>query len=817
MIKRLPYRLLAFVSTIALAVVVVTVVFAADTIIDSDVSASHVQPGVVWTDGDTAYYFFGDTVNTDFFYRKTTDGGTTWGSAVTLFADATNVVSGAVWYDRWTDGVTGSQIHVAVARDGANDFRYRSIDTASSDALGTDVQVNAFGIAGGSSYRLAITKAENFNLYIKFIAATPANQRFMRSTDSGATWASRTDVTTQIVSTDRFILFPDANASDTADVVMVWADDNAGADTLNLLEYDDSGNSWTATVIGTNVSTLNRQVQATATIRQSDQHIIAAIRDPVTENTDIQERVFDVFGSGSITELTTVVINAVAGFNPAFFVAPNDDIYGVWGGNFVSPDLTGVLYVTSTDDGTTWSGETDVTEDSPDDVAYITVPYAMPGGGTFAPIFVATDPSPDIAYINVNAAISIGSSSSSNGSMAVTGTLGGSGGTPAEIVAGGETIILTLTDTSWVAAGATFDAQRQAIIDGLDSNLSDQNGWDARRSDFAVGDVVRTSASVVTITLTGASAYAIPATETITATAPAAALTTSSAIIGTPTFNVVADFQASGNRVSTAINLSTVTNVAYCALAWEATTPASTTITVDTSIDGGTNYTLGHTNGNCPAGISAGASLATITDFRIRVNVTTTDSSVTPTIRTLSLIIEDDSGQDLYYQLNTTPGVTITDRSTNTNTGTMSYPVTGSAVSSIGILTSTRVGISATDAVRSSDVASPVSGSAVAENLFQEGEEGFSSLPGQSLVAAIASAAPYPIRGVWIAVAGLVVILLGLVGMYLTRSLLVAAILMGLGLVAWAIVGTGIIPGWTIFLFVAMAAAFIQLRPKVPV
>lgn len=52
-------------------------------------------------------------------------------------------------------------------------------------------------------------------------------------------------------------------------------------------------------------------------------------------------------------------------------------------------------------------------------------------------------------------------------SVALTGTVTASI-TEADIVTGGKTIILTLTDDTWVAAGATFDAQRQAIIDGLD-------------------------------------------------------------------------------------------------------------------------------------------------------------------------------------------------------------------------------------------------------------------------------------------------------------------------------------------------------------
>jgi hypothetical protein len=51
-------------------------------------------------------------------------------------------------------------------------------------------------------------------------------------------------------------------------------------------------------------------------------------------------------------------------------------------------------------------------------------------------------------------------------SVALTGTLA-NGATSPEIQAGGETAILTLTNTKWVTAGATFDAQRQNIIDGF--------------------------------------------------------------------------------------------------------------------------------------------------------------------------------------------------------------------------------------------------------------------------------------------------------------------------------------------------------------
>jgi len=109
----------------------------------------------------------------------------------------------------------------------------------------------------------------------------------------------------------------------------------------------------------------------------------------------------------------------------------------------------------------------------------------------------------------------------------------------ADVVAGGDTIILTLTNTIWVASGGTFDAIRQDIIDGLDSAQVEATGWNAEvRDKEVVGAVVRTSDLVVTITLTAQAAYDITAQETITATIPASAIEDTSPITAAPTFTV---------------------------------------------------------------------------------------------------------------------------------------------------------------------------------------------------------------------------------------------------------------------------------------
>ena len=399
-------------------------------------------------------------------------------------------------------------------------------------------------------------------------------------------------------------------------------------------------------------------------------------------------------------------------------------------------------------------------------------------------------------------------------SVAVSGTLGASGGTPAEIRAGGETIILTLTDTTWVASGATFDAERQAILNGLDSNLADANGWDNRRSDFAVGDVERTGATVVTITLSASTAYAIPQTETITAVVPASAMVYGAALTGSPTFNIVPVFQDAGNRVSGAIDLSSITEVAYCAIGWAATTPTHTSVTVSTSVDGGANYSSA-TDGECPTGLTVGGSLSAITDFRIKVTLDTTDSTVTPLVEALGLLVQDTAGPALYYQLNTVPGVTITDRSAGSNTGTMSFPVSQTGVNATtGVLESTRSTLSLEQLLSVGDIVSPVTGAAASGNIFNQTETGFGSLPFQSMMETMATGGELPLKFVWVVAIGLFSIALGVIALHLTGSLMISGVGMGAGLSVGAAIGAGLIPGWTVILFVILALALIVMRSR---
>lgn len=113
--------------------------------------------------------------------------------------------------------------------------------------------------------------------------------------------------------------------------------------------------------------------------------------------------------------------------------------------------------------------------------------------------------------------------------------------TEVNIVAGGQTIVITLTNDTWVAAGAAFNAERQNIINGLNSAQAEALGWNAVvRALQGVSGVVRTSDTEVTITLDAQATYDITANETITVTVPSTAVISATTIVGNPSFDVTA-------------------------------------------------------------------------------------------------------------------------------------------------------------------------------------------------------------------------------------------------------------------------------------
>ena len=126
---------------------------------------------------------------------------------------------------------------------------------------------------------------------------------------------------------------------------------------------------------------------------------------------------------------------------------------------------------------------------------------------------------------------------SSVASAALTGTAG-NGVTVAELITGGQTLIITLTNAIF-ARGTVFNAARQAIIDGCIGDGDEEFGWNNYvREEIDVANVVRTSDTVVTITLDAAALTALASPEAVTITLPAVATNRAAALGVTPAFTI---------------------------------------------------------------------------------------------------------------------------------------------------------------------------------------------------------------------------------------------------------------------------------------
>jgi hypothetical protein len=123
----------------------------------------------------------------------------------------------------------------------------------------------------------------------------------------------------------------------------------------------------------------------------------------------------------------------------------------------------------------------------------------------------------------------------------VSGTAITGGVTEAEIVNGGETVIVTLTNDTWVATVGADNAVTTALIAGITSAGVEGAGWNTEvRDNLTYLNVARTSDTVVTVPLPPSAGYAITADETVTVTIPASALTAAAEVTATPSFPVSA-------------------------------------------------------------------------------------------------------------------------------------------------------------------------------------------------------------------------------------------------------------------------------------
>lgn len=139
--------------------------------------------GTVFIDEDIGYKFsvFGAAPNSGMcVYRKTTDGGMTWGSQVVV-DNQTDCTGLAVWYDRWTPGDTGTNIHIATFDTSADEIYYNRLDTSGDTLLLTTATSTMLALAtayAAGTNNVTITKSTTGRVYV---SVDDANGTFIRS------------------------------------------------------------------------------------------------------------------------------------------------------------------------------------------------------------------------------------------------------------------------------------------------------------------------------------------------------------------------------------------------------------------------------------------------------------------------------------------------------------------------------------------------------------------------------------------------------------------------------------------------------------
>lgn len=262
----------------------------------------------------------------------------------------------------------------------------------------------------------------------------------------------------------------------------------------------------------------------------------------------------------------------------------------------------------------------------------------------------------------------------------------------------------------------------------------------------------------------------------------------------------------------------TNTNVASTSVTWTAQEVSGTTLLAQTSIDNQATWQT-VTNGGSIPGISAGQDISSIpVHLRFTTGSTGADLNlVTPFVGIAQVTFSDTTDLEMKYELNTLPSNTIADRTGHGHTGTMTFPVQLANISTfVGPLMTTHVVISQEQALGPQSLTAAVTGAAVDAQLFNTTETG-SFLPGHGLVNVAATNAKIPIAWFWAFFALLTILATGvLFARLFSANLMVPAIAMGVMLLFWGLIGDGLIPLWTLFIYLPVALAFLLLRPRLP-
>jgi len=174
--------------------------------------------------------------NKEIYYKKSTDAGTTWTAAKRLTWTAGGSVFPAICVD------SSNKIHVFWNDDtpGNNEIYYRK----STDGGTTWSSVQRLTWTAGSSENPTVAADSLGNLQLMWSDYTPGDYEvfYRKSTDGGGTWSSSKRLTWTAGESE----FPAISVDSSNQIHVVWNDNVPGNHEIYYKKSTDGGSNWTA-------------------------------------------------------------------------------------------------------------------------------------------------------------------------------------------------------------------------------------------------------------------------------------------------------------------------------------------------------------------------------------------------------------------------------------------------------------------------------------------------------------------------------------------------------------------------------------------
>ena len=326
-------------------------------------STSHngTTPTTVFISDQIGYTFFISSTNTC-RYCKTTDGGASWGSPVTVDSQ-TDCLGVGIWYDQWTPGdSTGTYIHIVTFDSGSDDLWYAKLDT-NSDTL--TAPVNASGTSQGGTFTsgatiASITKGTEGTLYMGIQSTTDS---FVLKSTNGTAWSEAGS--NPFTNANNFLILMPLSGGNI--MAIRWA---ISLDDIQSKVFN--GSSWDAGWTTINLNAADNTIYDGAfgaTVDRSTGNIYlvyAADILAIGSDDDIRTAVYSGGTWNAKTDVLTNTTKGITGVKIAFD-ENTGNIYVVYSARTTAATATtgNVYYKKSTDGMASWGTETGPVNTSP--------------------------------------------------------------------------------------------------------------------------------------------------------------------------------------------------------------------------------------------------------------------------------------------------------------------------------------------------------------------------------------------------------------------------------------------------------------------